>query len=118
MDDKEVNPIDKEREEKSKKFFREQEKKVTLHQNQMRRLQLREQQERLKMMEEKKLLRERNEIRREAEREQRHLAKLQQQHQVGASLCFFFKATVCVAVVVRKLLRSATECTAVRIRCS
>ena len=81
--DKVVSGIDKEREERRGKFFKDQERKLASRQRQMRREQQREQQERLKAAEEKKLMRERNEIRREAEREQRWLAKLQHEHQVA-----------------------------------
>ena len=78
----EVDPVEKEREERRNKFFMEQERKASGRQRQMQRVQQREERERLKVAEEKKLMRERNEIRREAESEQRRLSKLQQEHQV------------------------------------
>ena len=81
--EKVVSEIDKEREKRGKKFFKEQEKKLARRQRHIRRIQLQEQQERLTAAHEKKLMQERNEIRLEAEREQRHLSKLQQEHQVN-----------------------------------
>lgn len=80
-----MSAVDKEREEKRHKLFRDQEKKMAVKQRQVRQQQKKDEQERLKTAAEKKLLRERNEIRREAEQDQRWLNKLQQKHQVDSN---------------------------------
>lgn len=99
MKDKVVSPVDKEREDKRKRFFQEQEKRLARRQKQMRSVQRREQHERLKVMEEKKLMQERNEIRREAEREHRHLTKLRQEHQVNYCESFWYNVATMIIIV-------------------
>ena len=118
---KDVDPVEKEREEKRKRFFKECERKATFHQRQMRRVQCKEEQERLKAMHEKKLMRERSEIRREAVREQRRLTKLQKEHQVGQPVAVSLALIIIIICVIiiscRKRWRSIVSCAAVRTRC-
>ena len=114
---KDVAPVEREREEMRRRFFKERERKATFRQKQMRRTQLKEEQERLKAMEEKKLMQERNEIRREAAREQRQLAKLQKEHQVcPESFSSLSLLSPCLFILRRRSI-SIVNCGATRTRC-
>ena len=94
--------VDREREEKRRRFFEEQELKLYNKQRQMRRMQRREQMAKMKAMEERRLMREKNEIRREAEREQRRLVKLQREHQactcISCFVCGDAQSSECAAI--------------------
>ena len=81
--------IDKEREQKRKTFFNQQEKNLRAKQLLLKRRERREHATKVKLLEERRMQREKNEIKREAEREQRKLRQLKKEHEVSihCSVC-------------------------------